>query len=637
MDKLTLKNFIDRAKLIHGDKYDYSKVEYINNNTKVCIICPTHGEFWQSPKSHLKGYGCKECNGIRILTTERFIEESKLIHGNKYDYSKVEYVNYNTKVCIICPIHGEFWQLPHSHLKGHGCKKCKTIKIHEKQKKTTKQFIIESKSIYGDKYDYSKVEYKNCNEKVCIICPIHGEFWVIPTRHLMNVGCPKCNKKSKLNVEKFIKKAKLIYGDKYDYSKVEYKGSSTEVCIVCPIHGEFWQKPKDHLKGYACEKCHIDNDKKIKLENFIKKANEIHNNKYDYSKVEYINDKVCVKITCPIHGEFLQKPKDHLRGYGCKECNIEYNKLKQKNDFIINAKLIHDNKYDYSKVEYVNNYTKVCIICPIHGEFWQTPKSHLNGHGCIRCYNTRGKSRQHDNNWFIEKSREIHGNKYDYSKVKYERLDSKVCIICPIHGEFWQTPANHIYSKNGCKKCSKTCELNTEEFIKNAIKIHGNKYDYSKVEYINNRTKVCIICPIHGEFLQKPNCHLIGSGCPKCKSSKLELEIRLFLEENKIIYEEQKTFDWLKFKNNQFLDFYLPQYGVAIECQGEQHFQISGWGKEDSGRKVLKRDFNKLKLCNDNNIKIYYFSNLGINYPYHVFENKDELLKEIKNNNHVRR
>ena len=309
-------------------------------------------------------------------------------------------------------------------------------------------------------------------------------------------------------------------------------------------------------------------------------------------------------------------------------------KLKMTTEqFIKEAKKIHGDKYDYSKSEYNGSKIKTCIICPKHGEFWQIPYLHLKGCGCTECYNQekRGKKRQHDKKWFIEQSRQIHGDKYDYSKVEYKTISTKVCIICPEHGEFWQTPALHIWSKNGCSKCGGTNKSSNKEFIEKAKKIHGDKYDYSKVEYNGNKTKVCIVCPIHGEFWQKPNGHLDGNGCPKCKSSHLERELRLFLEKEKIDYEEQKTFDWLKYKSKQYLDFYLPEYNIAIECQGEQHFQKSGWGKGDNGKKVVERDLNKRKLCSKHGITTLFYSNLGIDYPYKVYENKEELLKEIKN------
>ena len=124
MKKLTTEIFIKNAKNVHGDKYDYSKVEYVNAHTKVCIICLEHGEFWQTPSNHLSGKGCILCANVKKITTEEFIKRAKEVHGNKYDYSKVEYINNKIKVCIICPIHGEFWQMPINHLLGRGCKVC---------------------------------------------------------------------------------------------------------------------------------------------------------------------------------------------------------------------------------------------------------------------------------------------------------------------------------------------------------------------------------------------------------------------------------------------------------------------------------------------------------------------------------
>jgi len=142
-------------------------------------------------------------------------------------------------------------------------------------KKTNKQFIEEANIRHGFKYDYSKTQYINKREKVCIICPIHGEFWQEASSHLKGCGCPKCGKKSSqkrqsLNTEQFIERAKKVHGDKYDYSKTEYINSSTKVCIICPIHGEFWQRPKDHTKGIGCPVCkssHLEMEIKNWLDN----------------------------------------------------------------------------------------------------------------------------------------------------------------------------------------------------------------------------------------------------------------------------------------------------------------------------------------------------------------------------------
>ena len=312
-------DFITKARKVHGDKYDYSKVEYINNSTKVCIICPEHGEFWQTPNVHLSGHGCPKCYGNIKKTTQQFIEEAKRVHGDKYDYSKVEYVNNRTKVCIICPIHGEFWQTPKNHIKGQGCNKCAIKYRAENNSLTKEEFIKRAKKVHGDRYDYSKVEYVNINTEVCIIDKKYGEFWQKPVYHLSYKGHNLIR-----NTEDFIQRAKEIHGDKYDYSKVEYVNSHTKICIVCPEHGEFWQTTNDHLNGRGCPKCGVEKRSKKRLytnERFIEKARKIHGNKYDYSKTKYIKSNEKVEIICPKHGSFYQTATDHLQGAGCPRCS----------------------------------------------------------------------------------------------------------------------------------------------------------------------------------------------------------------------------------------------------------------------------------------------------------------------------
>ncbi|MBR6516657.1 MAG: hypothetical protein IKT40_07340 [Bacilli bacterium] len=210
---------------------------------------------------------------------------------------------------------------------------------------------------------------------------------------------------------------------------------------------------------------------------------------------------------------------------------------------------------------------------------------------------------------FIKEARLRHGDKYDYSKVNYINTHTKICIICPIHGEFYQIPKLHI-SGSKCPKCSyiergDKCRKTFEEFIKDAKLIHGDKYDYSKVEYINAKTKVCIVCPKHGEFLQTPNDHLIGKGCPICNESKLEIKIKKFLLDNNIEFEYQKKFDWF---GKQSLDFYIPNNNIAIECQGKQHFGYGGWTNKFDFDKLFELDMLKNKLCAENGINLIYFS-----------------------------
>ena len=276
-------------------------------------------------------------------------------------------------------------------------------------------------------------------------------------------------------------------------------------------------------------------------------------------------------------------------------------KRKTNEEFIEEAVKKHGFKYDYSKVEYKNNHTKVCIICPEHGEFWQIPQDHIKGRGCIKCAGVSKLTTEE----FIKKAKEIHGNKYNYSKVVYKSNDEPVCIICPEHGEFWQTPHTHL-GGHDCPKCryvkswDTRGRITTEEFIKKARKIHGDKYGYEKTEYKNNRTKVKIHCPKHGYFLQTPSVHLRGNGCPICSESHIEKEIRTFLVDNKIDFEYEKHFPEIGYRS---YDFYLDKLNYAIECQGIQHFEpIDFFGGNIAFEKQIESDKIKEEYCKSKGI-----------------------------------
>ena len=305
--------------------------------------------------------------------------------------------------------------------------------------------------------------------------------------------------------------------------------------------------------------------------------------------------------------------------------------------FIQKAREIHGDKYDYSKVDYKTSSEKICIICPEHGEFWQTPQCHLAGAKCQKCAH---QSYPDTTSSFIEKARKVHNDKYDYSKVEYVNSHTNVCIICPEHGEFQQLPTNHLRGK-GCPKCmaEKLASLNrsnTEEFIKKSKLVHGNKYDYSKVDYVNNITKVCIICPEHGKFWQAPCDHLSGAGCHLCRASRLERETRVFLEEHGVKYEHETS---LGFLGRQHLDFYIPSYNIGIECQGEQHLvrEMKYKYSKRSLADQIKLDERKYNLCTENGVKLLYLvdeyvlkrcEDLPRFYGDNIFTNLNELYKK---------
>ena len=213
--------------------------------------------------------GCLKCGRERTAqfhskSLEQFLQDAKKAHGNKYDYSRVKFVNFQTRVSIICPVHGEFYQSPTAHLQGSGCPKCGNDRTALRMNNDS--FIKKAKAVHGDRYDYSKVQYVHNKTEVCIICREHGEFWQKPKNHLSGYGCPICSGRKKMRTIDFIKRAKQVHGDKYDYSKTDYKGNSEKVCIICPEHGEFWQRAGNHLKGFGCVQCgFIANSTKQKI------------------------------------------------------------------------------------------------------------------------------------------------------------------------------------------------------------------------------------------------------------------------------------------------------------------------------------------------------------------------------------
>lgn len=446
--------------------------------------------------------------------------------------------------------------------------------------------------------------------------------------------------RKRLTTEEFIKRARLTHGDKYDYSKVNYVNSSTKVCIICLIHGEFWQTPLHHLKKQGCPICSLkkkSEKRKKDTEWFVEMAKSVHGNKYDYSKSIYKGVGEKVEIICPEHGAFWQRAGHHLSGNGCKKCGCEQagEKLKMgTKEFISKSISIHGDSYDYSKVEYIDNRTKVCIICPIHGEFWQTPSNHLRGQGCPKCGDELvSRNRRSSTEEFIQKAQVIHGYKYDYSIAEYVTCHTKVKIICPEHGVFEQTPNSHLRG-NGCPKCKAQNAANLYrgnkfDFIEKARKIHGDKYDYSKVEYINTQTPVCIICPVHGEFWQSPGNHLQGQGCSKCSSSHGEIKIERYLKNNNIEYVTQHhiLLDEKLFSRNKIrVDFYLPQFNTVIEFHGKQHYkEISFFHRdEDAFARQVDRDKRLRQYCKQHKINL-------IEIKYDQIDNIDKILnKKLK-------
>lgn len=281
----------------------------------------------------------------------------------------------------------------------------------------------------------------------------------------------------RLTTEEFIKRARKVHGDKYDYSGTVYVTMRTKVSITCVSHGVFWQRPDIHLAGHKCPLCGNMTRGSVpdSKENFVRKARRIHGSKYDYSCTEYINSSQRVAIRCIVHDHtFYQTPQVHVKGSGCKKCRRD--KLRAERaittaQFIERSIEIHKDKYDYSKVEYINSATKVSIFCKKHAKlFRQVAGYHMTGSNCPDCAVELAKLKTTDTkDMFLDKATKVFGDKFDYSNVEYIGSKLKVEIRCKEHGiVFRQTPMSHLHGNVGCKKCSNvfsTAEMELGDFL----------------------------------------------------------------------------------------------------------------------------------------------------------------------------
>ena len=295
-------------------------------------------------------------------------------------------------------------------------------------------------------------------------------------------------------------------------------------------------------------------------------------------------------------------------------------------EFIERVICKHEQKYNYSLIDYVNAHKKVTIICPKHGKFEQSPNKHLRGQNCPKCVGLQKLTTDE----FIIRAKKVHGNKYNYFLTKYISIHKKVKIICPIHGEFEQEANSHLYG-SGCPRCNKKNSyiVNNEiinkykiKFIKNANKIHNNKYYYSLVEYKNNNTKVKIICKEHGIFEQSPNAHLQKRGCPKCSNhvSKPEKEICSFLDSLNIDYKQSNRSIIKPYE----LDIVVPLKKLAIEFNGRYYHSNKMILKRTNG-KMNAQEYHQMKtdMCNEKGYKLLHI------FEQDWIDNKEKELNRI--------
>lgn len=375
--KILEKKFIENAIIKHGNKYDYSKVIYTTAKNKVIINCQEHGDFYQAPTNHLYS-GCLKC-GIskrsdeQKITSNEFIKKSRKLHGDKYDYSKVIYVNARTDVEIICPVHGIFKQQPHSHChRGNGCKKC-SVKINGINKRMTLEtFINKAKSKHGDKYNYSNVIYVKSNIKVKIICSKHGIFEIQPNNHIQGQGCPKCSSGGTSEIAQewidllLIKQPELehFYHENGEYiiPNTNYKADAynKETKTIYEFHGDFWHGNPEvfnhKLMNDVCKKTFGQ-----LYEKTMKKQMKCEELGYKYKSIwenDWIKGKMALKR---IQNNFRYKQMLKKFPYQCEKCNF---KCKYKSEYERHCtSILHKTGKRGVKKNKVN---RVCQFCKLY-------------------------------------------------------------------------------------------------------------------------------------------------------------------------------------------------------------------------------------------------------------------------------
>ena len=390
------------------------------------------------------------------------------------------------------------------------------------KEKQLQQFIEKAIHKYGTMYNYANVIYVNSRTRVSIICAIHGEFTQTPSHHLTSNGCHKCTyiingKNHRNTTDEFIVKAKQKHGDRYDYTNTIYVDTSTYATIRCMVHGLFQQTPNSHLAGNGCPICGKESTiqtRRSTTNEFIKKAYDIHGDKYIYDNTCYKNDRTKVIITCIEHGDFEQNPNAHLQGNGCTVCfNV---KRKEMNiltlaEFVTKASTLHNNRYTYTNTTYINYLTKISITCSIHGDFEQTPHLHMYGSGCRRCAHVYvANAIRVTIHEFITRAHAIHNNTYLYDNVVYHTMHTPVEIICKKHGSFYQMPSSHLNGR-GCGRCNSKRSIKSREWLSliqlKHPNLHTGNHEHGEYRIPTTRYYADGYCPdthtiyeFHGDF-----------------------------------------------------------------------------------------------------------------------------------------
>lgn len=605
--------FIEKAKSIYGDTFDYSFVEYVDARTPVKLKCNTCGDVFEvKPRNILENrYTCKNC--INKKNKEDYFTKLYEKFGDRFDYeqAKTEFVNQNSRIHIKCNKCGNTFEVDASNFLylSKVCPICE-----DKQNRSQDDFIRIAKEKFGDAYDYSKVKYVDSDTPVVIICNIcKKEFSAVPKRFFIEkFGCHRCEGEfrkdqnrilgdrkvtfkdsSKNNI---IEKSKKIFGNKFSYIKLD-EWQPDEIYLRCNDCGtEFKTSPENHYntKNGGCNECR----RRLEESKLIELIKSNFGDKFDTSMVHYIGANSPFILKCNDCGSIISVYKRSIIDSKsiCKECDNRHN----RDEFIKNANEKFGNLFNFDKayLEYKNRdeyVTVKCIKCG--GEFKIRPRNLIFSlKDCPLCTNIRSRNTDE----FIELAKEKYGDKFDYSRVNYVNNSAKVELYCKTCQEWFSvSPREFLSGVHGCPKCAKNAAFMTvEEFKKKAKEIHGDKYNYDLItELHGTSSKVLIKCNDCGNvFEQRASSHLFGKGCPYCSRARSKMEID-FVDYIENFYQGSVITSDRTLLAPKEVDIYIPDFGVAIEMTG--NFWHSERINEDNShlyKKFVELDKKGIKL-----------------------------------------
>ena len=384
------------------------------------------------------------------------------------------------KFSLVCPEHGLF-QVTYNHLTRLGrpnpCPKCSKRVGSGKIKVPHEVWCQRLEAVWGDRVRFVGVA-DGATQRVTARCREHGEFVSTPMRLTGGHGCPECARLARMKgyattrgvtADMFVAKARAKHGEAYVYDEATYTGMANKVRVLCPAHGEFWQRAADHVGGKGCPACGRESAGRrqravvrVTAEVFLDRARQVHGVRYDYDLTTYTGTAGTVVAICPDHGRFEQGAQIHLGGSGCPVCGSEkarQSKTTPFSKFVERAMVAHGGKYTYEEEGYTNTAGRVRAVCPEHGAFQTFCHSHLAGSGCPVCAREACSAKRTGAlrvtaEEFAHRATLAHAGKYAYCGDSYQGVSHKLKVTCPTHGPFWQVAASHLYNKKGCPKCA---------------------------------------------------------------------------------------------------------------------------------------------------------------------------------------